>query len=364
MSLAAQSQDPRIQAIAAQLMKNAQEAQVKMLLTPEAVAGQSRNLTPQSITQSAQPGIFGLPMQGDLGALRMKPQETPLQAGGALISTDPNALVAGGAGASQTLVPHPQPQLIMPGEPIPGQPGKTNQTGGPIAIEPTGAIHAVETPATKSMETTTAGLNEELSAGKQKAVQFQNIAPRIVQMIELTQKGLDQGFGGTWITDARRLAVQLGVSQDDKEKISNIQTLMKFALPAAVKQTHSLSSRPSQLEFIGISKAAAADQATDPRAALNVYRAYLIDGMNDIQQHEANIDRASSLETIGPKLSELYRVPMSFGGTAAQIGGFEPTSEGSGVWKDIGVGKAGSLPSKSIGGRVQSNTIRFSDLPE
>jgi hypothetical protein len=146
-----------------------------------------------------------------------------------------------------------------------------------------------------------------LPEGKAVVQQFQRMLPTLLNMVDLA-KSSTMGAGAEWINQARKAAKTLGASDDEAGKITNLETLMKYALGPATQGTRALTSRPSQFEFVKNLEAAAAAPAVDARTAENVFRNMIVGGMNDTNQHGKTLKQASENPAIGEKAA-MYAVP-------------------------------------------------------
>lgn len=328
------STHPAVQAISASLMKGLVDAQAKMLLTPEAVAGQSRNLTPQSITQSTTRGLLGLPVQTNTGALEMKPvvgQEAPASR---TVVTNIN----GGGMQQNTGEPN-----IVPPRPIvpPDTPG--NPTGLPVTADAAGDVKVVpgaaEAPQVKAQTEIAKGWIEKLQQGQHAVQSFAKTAPALTQMINLAQNA-QTGITANWVTDARRVAKSLGVNEDDAGKIVDTQTLIKYAMPQATEAGKEFNSRVTQMEFTNFMKTFGADPTTDLRTMVNIFKKSLVNGLNEAEVHNHNVETAGGLPQFGAKQAESYLVnlPKPEDLLNAIKGSVDFSRSPLGVWQDAGLG--------------------------
>jgi hypothetical protein len=143
--------------------------------------------------------------------------------------------------------------------------------------------------------------------GKVRAFQF--MAPVIGNMLKLTEGVTTGSVSAQWIQDARSLAAQAGlVSPETVNKIVDFQTMMKYALVPAIQTARSLTSRPSQMEFMKTLEAAAADPTIRPEAARNIFRNFLVTGLNETSGHIKNLNQAGQNSSVAPHVGQ-YAFP-------------------------------------------------------
>jgi hypothetical protein len=140
-----------------------------------------------------------------------------------------------------------------------------------------------------------------LPQGYEAVRDFQKLAPTIGTMLKLTETA-GMGYKADWITEARQLAKRLGISDDNVGQIRDLQTLIKYAIVPATEGAKGLTSRPSQFEFIQFLKAAAADPNVDPATARNVFRSFLVNGLNEANTHEQNLARAGGVKSVSDQV--------------------------------------------------------------
>jgi hypothetical protein len=326
------SSHPSNQALAQSLLEHQFTNEEKQMMTPEAYSSLSSarggNISPEAINRM----IYRQPVTG-APAMRM------------------GNTTASGA---------PVNVVNAAGQPVIGQPGGLtsadkqqpriieNPDGSTTAIPPSGTPVNLKNPTSEGAETAVKNLSETLEEGRGRTRAFQSVAPIVTTMMKLADiEKNNLGWGAAQITEARQLAKRLGVSDDKANDISNIQTLMKYALTPAIETARSLTTRPSQMEFMKTLEASAADPKVDARAALNIFRGFLVNGLNATETHNKNLGIAEGMPSMKanvpvykvPEMGDEDKLAESVLGRLGEKGApsFHFERDKNGVWYDKGV---------------------------
>lgn len=318
-------------------------------------------IEPKSITEAMRQGPMGQVL--DASKVRVNPLQHVLP-GGVVVAGGRNDALAPGLMRLGQERPEPQPitQAGAAGG-LAGAPTTVSEAGVPEVLKGFN-----ETPMAKVQGDVGKDTTEELKKGYEAAQNFQRSAPAMVQMIELTRNADLGGAGAPLLTKARQLAVQLGVSHDDAGKIVDTQSLLKMTLPRVIESVHSVSARPSQLEFTGIQNQLAGNQEVDPRAAENVFKSYLTEGLNRLENHNQNIERAGKMGFVTPELASTYQAPSdadhilhnSFQGRKVP---FSFARDQAGTWTDSGLGSQESHVPVTQRPGTPKKVVHWNDLP-
>jgi hypothetical protein len=282
----------------------------KGMATPEVIAAATRaGIDPASIPGAMGTGaLTGVPTITHPEKLKMLgetktvgPTETPV----VVNRQDKTVTVPPTVGAPGT----------APGAPPPAAGG----AGGPAAAPTPPAFgrspESVEAGKTAAKSTVDYWLDPkegQLPTIYAEARNFQNQVPVIAEMAKLTENA-PMGFQGDNLTKARQLAVRLGLSDDKANQITDLQTLMKLAMVPAIAQARTLTTRPSQMEFLKTLEANAADPNIDPRTAQNVIKGFMTYGLNTLNEHSNLMAKAAQAgPEVASRLSS-FTIPGSGG---------------------------------------------------
>ena len=278
-----QSSNPSVQSQAEGMQKGYMEALIKGMQTPEATAALVRGgVDPRTIKTTTDP-MYGLPVMGN------RPDQLGMQTKYEKVGPAETVLptVAGGVNATP------------PAGGSPAAPVYTNEGGPKVAMDVTG------------------DLRKDLVEGKAHVQGFLTEAPKLQGLISLLDKGtVATGVGktGEWLTEARRFAQQaFGVSSETAQKITDTKTLVSMLLPIAAEGVHSFTPRGSQMELTQYGKAYGSSTNVDPAAVRNMLAQVYAEGMNRFVQHNQNVGLARDNSLMGPKVAQMYQVPVKPG---------------------------------------------------
>jgi hypothetical protein len=361
---ASMSQVGPVADIAKAILASQMAAQSKQTLSASDLASMigRGNVRPSTLGGAITYGMWG-PQITNPGAVGLTPNvhEGP---GGVVVVTPrdqpPEKTKASDAGTVQAT-----PQEIVP----PNTP--KNPTASPVVNTPEGVPKVLpgynESPEAKNIAATNEEGTKILTEGRQKATEFQKMAPVISQMVDLVDNARLGGPTAAWVTKAQQFAKSIGVSNDDAGHIRDQQTLMKYATPAAYSMAHNLTSRPAVVEVLGSLAASAADPSVDPETAKNVYRGFMVKGLNDLEQHNQAIEKFGALPEFGKTRASVYGLnstPEQILARALQGSRnmYNFNRDEGGVWKDMAIGKLPNTPTTPQ--PAQKKTIHWNDLPE
>lgn len=284
---AGKSSIPEVREIAKTLLA----AQVKFVgdqaLTPATIAQVVRaGVDPASLAQAQRTGPWGTKfLPGGAGGLDLSAKESNVAPGTTPGSFRPSEETwKPTAGAVK--VP-PKSLGVAGSEPSP--------TGGPANVTPAGEITPMGGPASEAIKEIMAPAVKEAKESQEAARRFiQHDLTRYQQLIQLAQIAQAQGTTGEFgdqLNTARKIAARIfGFSNDDANKITNFESMMKLALtPAAHAGRIEVGGRYTQMEFFQFLKAGAASGITDPRTAQNIFTQGLLDGVNHIELHNRTV---------------------------------------------------------------------------
>jgi hypothetical protein len=281
------SPDPNLQQLGGNMMAMVAKGEESRQATPQAVAdfvGRGR-IDPASLHLSTT--LFGFPSfsQQDYNNMKRLPDlvtQTPGQQtstvplGGANAGTPPQVVVAPHAALPATLTP--------PGGAMPG--GGTNPQ--PVTMQTSalsGETSPVAGPATTAVALKLDNAQKEANLNFNQVQGFQENLPRYLQMAQIVNAARQKGnFGafGNEVNFLRKLSVQLGVSQDTANKVTDFETFNKYAVPeAASNAREGVGSRVAVVEFQSFLNSLGAGGSTDPRAMMNIIQQKLLEGINN-----------------------------------------------------------------------------------
>lgn len=272
---------PAVKAIQDALLKAKLEAQIKGTMGGSDVGSLARGVDPTSIAPAMGKGMFGQPVLSDPSQLRMKPEVVSTPAG-----TQTNIVRPGPQGDAVTpVVGHPTPDIIMPGEY--SKTGVKNTGQVPMTMGPDGKLSVnADDPRVKSFNTQNEEMGKALAEGQKDAQSFGQAAPKLIQLMKLSQQAA-LGMAGPTEMKVRQFGVALGFSNDESGKIPATQMLAAMSTLPAITLVHLLTSRGTQQELQQAKDAVGASANLDPRAVQQNFANQIADGMSLVDKHNS-----------------------------------------------------------------------------
>jgi hypothetical protein len=184
--------------------------------------------------------------------------------------------------------------------PIPGAPGtfgQTESTTGKVAFAPRDRTTNINLPEnkgeTKFEQDMAVDEVKRLSAGRDATKAAANSIPTLVQAHDLAKSAIT-GFGAEQILGARRLAKQMGLSEDQANQISDSQTYLVVMAPKVLELIKAL--RPASDQDVKFAReVTASDLTRDPLTMQRATRLLATEGYKTGQAHMEQLDASSRI---------------------------------------------------------------------
>ncbi len=358
---------PRAQATGDAIIKAIVESSLKQTPTGGDILGSGANLKPDSVAASIRTGPMGLGIQVDPSQLQLKDVINELRPGNELTRTNvndnipssqgvrvPGSVIQGGFRTGPPAVPRGETVAVARNTPAPGPILMPNTPGNPtsgvmtrstITGQPSVLAEAPETEvATSEAKGHQKYLQETADMLREHAGDISKI-PQIVALASRAQLGITAP-----IRDAiRRLALDMGVTEDQLARIPATQSLSALMLPFTTEKSRALNPRAAQQVIQMMSEATASNKDVDPRHVVDIAGNLLTDYLNNVKTFNERTIPAYSKGALGSG-ADKYKVdfdPAKMGLPADSPIRLEQTPGGYWINKGLseprGVGEATSL---------------------
>lgn len=353
---AAKSSDPRIQAMAQALLKNATDLEAKQAWTPgDQTAYMRAGGNPSNIPAMLKRGQF---TGQQILAAPEAAQRVYVEKTSPLETVSTATVGADGTKGVPSTVTTP---AAAPRPPVPPGAAGAASTIAPTAYNEKGDPKILETPESKASEEATKAAQKEIDE-KLPAVQaFQLHAPRLVQVADII-KLVNVGALGPAKQLMTRFAADFGWDPDTIGKINKTQTAQAMLVPTAAHMAKEINaSKATQQEFNKMLDTIGAGKDVDPRHMEDMIGNAIADGLSNTAQFNRDVLGRASKTAMGPEGAQKYFAEINFKGPDNPAIDLQGTGQ---AWVNRGVTTSRPYPKAGSTSKVPSGPNAYGDMTD